>query len=95
MIPVNYSQRITLILLKLSVHVNFTEDTHANLKTNVTSQVYNLFQRPVKQVHFFGGWVEGAKSLWRQDFVDRQSQSLSSQMHKVGTKVCEPHWTDK
>ena len=28
--------------------------------------------RPVDQVHYFGGWVEGAKSFWCQGFADRQ-----------------------
>ena len=27
--------------------------------------------RPAKQVHYFGGWVQGAKSLWYQGFADR------------------------
>ena len=27
--------------------------------------------RPVEQAHYFGGWVEGAKSLWCQVFADR------------------------
>ena len=26
----------------------------------------------MEQVNFFGGWVEGAKSLWCQGFADRQ-----------------------
>ena len=27
--------------------------------------------RTVEQVHYFGGWVEGAISLWCQGFADR------------------------
>ena len=26
----------------------------------------------MEQVHYFGGWVEGSKSLWCQGFTDRQ-----------------------
>ena len=29
--------------------------------------------QPVEQVHYFGRWVEGTKSLWCQDFADRQT----------------------
>ena len=28
--------------------------------------------RPVELFHFFGGWVEHAKTLWCQGFADRQ-----------------------
>ena len=28
--------------------------------------------RPVEQVHYFGGWVEGAKSLWCQGLAGKQ-----------------------
>ena len=29
-------------------------------------------QRPVDQVHYFGGWVAGGESLCWPDFADRQ-----------------------
>ena len=28
--------------------------------------------RPVERVHYFGGWIEGAKSPWCQGLADRQ-----------------------
>ena len=52
--------------------------------------------RPVEQVHYFGGWVEGAKSLWCQGFADRQPYRTGggSRCMKVGTKVCKIQQTD-
>ena len=45
--------------------------------------------RPVEQVHYFEGWVEGAKSLWCQGFAERQPYRTGggSRFIKVGTKV--------
>ena len=41
--------------------------------------------RPVEQVHYFVGWVECSKSLWCQEFADRQTTMQDwrgLQMHK-------------
>ena len=53
--------------------------------------------RPVEQAHYFGGWVEGVKSLWCQGFADRQPYRTGggSRCIKVGTKVCKTQQTDK
>ena len=53
--------------------------------------------RPVEQVHYFGGWVEGTKSLWCQGFADRQPYRTGwgSRCKKVGTKVCKTQQTDR
>ena len=63
-------------------------------KTNKTG--LQPVSRPVEQVHYFGGWVEGAKSLWCQGFADRQPYRTGggSRCVKVGTKVCKTQQTD-
>ena len=47
--------------------------------------------RPVEQVHYFGGWVEGAKSLWCQGFADRQTYRTGggARYIEVGKKLLE------
>ena len=40
---------------------------------------------PVEQVHYFGEWVENAKSLWCSNFVNRQTHRCI----KDSTKVCK------
>ena len=52
--------------------------------------------KQVEQVHYFGGWVEGAKSLWCQGFADRQPYRTGGGFRciKVGTKVCKTQQTD-
>ena len=44
--------------------------------------------RPVQQVHYFEGWVEGAKPHWCQGFADRQTHRTDggTRCTKVGTK---------
>ena len=49
---------------------NFVGKNSAML--NITRQVYNLFQWPVEQVHYLGGWVERTKFLWCQHKHTRQ-----------------------
>ena len=43
--------------------------------------------RPVEQVHYFGGWVEGSKSLWCQDLAGRQKWGC--QMLNTGHKILQ------
>ena len=50
-----------------------------------TRQGYSLWNTPVEQGHYFGGWVDGAKSLWCPDFADRQTYWTSQKT----LKCCE------
>ena len=43
--------------------------TLSGLKKNKTG--LQPVSRPVEQVHYFGGWVKGTKSLWCQGLADR------------------------
>ena len=39
----------------------------------LTRQIYNKFLDLGKQVNYFGGWGQGAKSFWHQGFADGQT----------------------
>ena len=41
----------------------------------------------MQQVHYFGGWVDGAKSLWCPDFADRQTYKKERKNLKSFEKV--------
>ena len=58
-----------------------TPEIQTNLNSKLLSLVFRSWlnktglqpvSRPVKQVHYFGGWVQGVKSRWCQGFADGQ-----------------------
>ena len=65
----------------------FHGTSQAHLKKNKTD--LQPIPRPVEQAHYFEGWLEDAKSLWCQGFVDRQNyrNGISARCIKVGKNV--------
>ena len=77
-----------------------TDRQRENKRTNVsdiTRQVYNLFQDLWNRLIILEGLVKGAKPLWCQGFADRQAYRTGSgaRFKKVDTKECKTQQTDR
>ena len=94
----------TILLVCFSYFIFVTPGILLSVLVKATKQTCNLnktglrpVSRPVEQVQYFRGWVQGAKSHWYWGFADGQTYGTGNRARcmKVGTKVSKTQQTDR